>query len=102
MRRGRPKAPLTLTDDERETLERWVRRPTTAQALVSGLGPHEGLRVAVRDVDVIADGALQFEGTAVRTPTKLPVREFGEEALDLIDPGRAFGREMDMKARTAQ
>ena len=70
--------------------------------LVSGLGPHEGLRVAVRDVDVIADGALQFEGTAVRTPTKLPVREFGEEALDLIDPGRAFGREMDMKARTAQ
>ena len=33
MRRGRPKAPLTLTDDERETLERWVRRPTTAQAL---------------------------------------------------------------------
>jgi transposase len=33
MRRGRPKAPLTLTDDERETLERWTRRPTTAQAL---------------------------------------------------------------------
>src|SRR3989441_5571675 len=191
MRRGRPKAPLTLTDDERETLERWVRRPTTAQALaqrarivlacvsgrdnssrpgagaasdgwssacarsrrcsittrrpstrcsmlrpprlgregharrsppmlvscprdsltkafdggedlVSGLGPHEGLRVAVRAVDVIADGALQFEGTAVRTPTKLPVCELGEEALDLIDPGRAFGREMDMKARASQ
>ncbi len=33
MRRGRPKAPLTLTDEERETLERWARRPTTAQAL---------------------------------------------------------------------
>src|SRR5207245_3617764 len=32
-RRGRPKAPLTLTDEERETLERWARRPTTAQAL---------------------------------------------------------------------
>ena len=25
--------PLVLTDDERETLERWARRPTTAQAL---------------------------------------------------------------------
>jgi hypothetical protein len=25
--------PLALTDDERETLERWARRPTTAQAL---------------------------------------------------------------------
>jgi transposase len=31
--RGRPKAPLTLTDDERQTLERWSRRPKTAQAL---------------------------------------------------------------------
>src|SRR5881296_2467150 len=33
MRQGRPKAPLMLTEDERETLERWARRPTTAQAL---------------------------------------------------------------------
>jgi transposase len=31
--RGRPKAPLTLTDDERQTLERWSRRAKTAQAL---------------------------------------------------------------------
>jgi transposase len=31
--RGRPKAPLSLTDDERPTLERWSRRATTAQAL---------------------------------------------------------------------
>jgi transposase len=31
--RGRPKAPLTLTDDEQQTLERWSRRATTAQAL---------------------------------------------------------------------
>jgi transposase len=30
---GRPKAPLTLTVEERETLERWARRPTSAQAL---------------------------------------------------------------------
>ena len=33
MRSGRPKAPLTLTAEEIETLERWTRRPTTAQAL---------------------------------------------------------------------
>src|SRR5438309_3498496 len=33
MRRGRPKTPLTLTTEEDETLERWARRPTTAQAL---------------------------------------------------------------------
>jgi transposase len=31
--RGRPKAPLVLTDDERQTLVRWSRRATTAQAL---------------------------------------------------------------------
>src|SRR5919204_2989490 len=31
--RGRPKAPLVLTDDERQTLERWARRRTSAQAL---------------------------------------------------------------------
>lgn len=33
MQRGRPIPPLTLTTEERETLERWARRPTTAQAL---------------------------------------------------------------------
>jgi transposase len=31
--RGRPKAPLTLTDEERQTLQRWSRRAKTAQAL---------------------------------------------------------------------
>lgn len=31
--RGRPKRELVLSDDERETLERWARRPKTAQAL---------------------------------------------------------------------
>jgi len=31
--RGRPKAELVLSDDERETLERWARRPKSAQAL---------------------------------------------------------------------
>ena len=30
---GRPKAPLVLTDEERQTLVRWSRRATTAQAL---------------------------------------------------------------------
>src|SRR5438034_8670975 len=33
MRTGRPKPPLTLTEDERETLGRWTGRPTTARAL---------------------------------------------------------------------
>src|SRR5678815_5415181 len=32
-RTGRPKAPLILTDDERQTLERWSRQAKSAQAL---------------------------------------------------------------------
>ena len=31
--RGTKLAELVLSDDERETLERWARRPTSAQAL---------------------------------------------------------------------
>ena len=33
MRTGRPKAELVVTSGERESLERWARRPKTAQAL---------------------------------------------------------------------
>ena len=33
MRLGRPVTPIVLTTDERETLERWGRRPTTGQAI---------------------------------------------------------------------
>src|SRR5690348_2215762 len=33
MRTGRPKAELTLTAEERHTLEQWSRRPKTAQAV---------------------------------------------------------------------
>src|SRR5919106_2349929 len=33
MRTGRPIPVLTLNDEERVTLERWARRPKTAQAL---------------------------------------------------------------------
>jgi transposase len=32
-RRGRPTVQITLTDDERQTLQRWARRPTSGQAL---------------------------------------------------------------------
>jgi transposase len=31
--RGRPKTPLVLTDDERQTLQRWARRAKTSQVL---------------------------------------------------------------------
>jgi transposase len=33
MARGRPLAPLVISEEQREALERWARRPKTAQAL---------------------------------------------------------------------
>ena len=33
MRTGRPKKAMTLTEDERRTLDQWARRPKTAQRL---------------------------------------------------------------------
>ena len=33
MRTGRPTPPIVLTAEERQTLEQWARRPTTAQGL---------------------------------------------------------------------
>ena len=63
MRRGRPKAPLTLSDEERETLERWARRPTTAQALaqrarivLACVGGRDNSVVAVEDARDAPDG----------------------------------------------
>ena len=49
--RGRPKAPLVLTDEERQTLQRWARRAKTAQALA--------LRAKI--VLACADGATNKE-----------------------------------------
>jgi hypothetical protein len=42
MRTGRPIAPLSLTVEERETLERWARRPKSAQALAHCPGVRGG------------------------------------------------------------
>ena len=50
-RRGRPTVEVVLSDDERETLERWARRPKSAQALA----------LRCRIVLLCADGATNTE-----------------------------------------
>ena len=40
--RGRPTMAVVLTDDERETLERWARRPKSANALATRCGDLSG------------------------------------------------------------
>ena len=50
-RAGRPTATVTLRDDDREVLERWSRRPSTAQALA----------MRARIVLAAAEGATNIE-----------------------------------------
>ena len=62
---GRPMPPLILDDTERETLERWVRRPKTAQAL------------ALRARMILACG-LQVAATLPWLPTWMcPTKRWG-------------------------
>ncbi len=81
--RGRPTAQIVLSDDERETLERWARRPKTGQALA----------LRCRIVLAAASGAMnqeiakKLECNAV-TVGKWRTR-FAEKRLDgLIDEPR--------------
>ena len=66
--------------------------------VVGGFVPAEGLRVCVDGVDVVLDGVLEFLGRAMNPAAELFVGQEREEALDLIEPGGAGGREVDMRA----
>lgn len=84
--RGRPKEPLVLSDEERETLQRWSRRPKSSQALaqrcriVLGCAEQDGLR---SNKEVAAE-----LGIWPQTVTKWR-RRFNEYRLDgLVDEPR--------------
>jgi len=73
---GRPTTVITLTDEERETLERWARRPSSAQALA----------MRCRIVLAAADGAMNKDiaeavGCNPNTVGKWR-RRFAEAGLD--------------------
>ncbi len=55
MVRGRPLATLTISEPDRETLTRWTRRPTTAQALA------QRARIVLAAADGRANGAIADE-----------------------------------------
>jgi hypothetical protein len=56
------------------------------QNLICGLGPPEGLRVSVVQVDEDTDVGLELSDGGVNTSLDLLSGEFSEPALDLIDP----------------
>jgi hypothetical protein len=57
-----------------------------SQNLVCGLGPFEGLRVFVMQVDEGMDVGLELPDGGVDTWLDLLSGKFSEPALDLIDP----------------
>jgi hypothetical protein len=79
MRRGRPETPLTLTEDEHETLERWARRPTTAQALA------QRARIVLACVSGRDDSAVAVEARVTRQTVGRWRRRF----VDLLIGGQS-------------
>ena len=67
--------------------------------IVCELGPAKWLGVGILGVDECADVGLELCGGAMDAAPDLFFGEIGEEALDLIDPGCAGGRDVDVSAR---
>ena len=85
---GRPMPPLILDDTERETLERWVRRPKTAQGLAlrarmilgctngrSNIAVAADLEVSDETVGKCVPGSWNGDWTACRTSPAAADRE---------------------------
>lgn len=93
---GRPKQPLVLKDEDRETLERWVRRRTTAQALA----------LRARIVLAAADGATNVAvaeqvGVTKQTVGKWRARFIESGVQGLLDEPRV-GRPREVGDETVE
>jgi transposase len=83
MPRGRPLSPLTLTTEERETLDRWVQRRTTAQALA------QRARLVLAAADGMSNKAIVTRLRVTRqTVTKWRQRFLRERLDGLLDEPR--------------
>ena len=61
-------------------------------------GLAEGLGFGVMSVDEGADSCFELGGGVMNAAAELALRPEGEEAVDLIDPGRPGWREVDVPA----
>ena len=83
MRRGRPVDPITLSLEERETLERWARRPKTAQALA------EWARIVLACAAGAAHGAVADQLGVTRQMVGHWRHRFAQQRVDgLLDEPR--------------
>ena len=76
MRTGRPTPPMVLSAEERQTLEQWARRPTTAQ----------GLAQRARLVLACATSKTNGEITTAAGVTRQTVGRWRHLCLPLIRP----------------
>ena len=86
MRTGRPRAPLSLAIEERESLENWARRPTSAQALAQRA--RIVLECAAGNPNLVVAGKLRI---TPQTVSKWRQR-FLDRRLDGLLDDRAPGR----------
>jgi hypothetical protein len=63
-----------------------------------GLGPHERLGVRIVAFEVVMDGFFQVRHAREDAPSDASSRDFGEEALDEIEPGGTRQREVEVEA----
>ena len=69
---------IALTDDERETLERWARRPTTAQALAMRCRIVLAARSGEQSKDIADEAGLhRVDGREVAGPVRASVASTG-------------------------
>src|SRR5215469_8642062 len=70
------------------------------QDLICGFGPDKRFGIFVMHVNVFTDGSFQFFHAAEHAPPNSLVGEFGEPALDQVNPGTVSGSVVDMKTWT--
>ena len=82
-RKGKPVAPVVLAEEEKETLERWARRPKTAQALA------RRARMILASAEGKTDGAVASQVGVTRQTAGRWRRRFVSKRLDgLLDEPR--------------
>lgn len=97
MRRGRPIPELELTVEERETLQRWARRPKTAQALA------QRARIVLACAGGMNNGAVALEEGVTRQTVGRWRSRFQRQRLDgLLDEPRPGAPRKIMDAAVEQ
>ena len=68
---------------------------------IGGGGPHKGLGLAVVCSDVIGDGLFEIVDAVKGAAAQPLLRDFGKPTFDLVEPGGARRREVQVIARPA-